>query len=77
MNLSNNTFATGFLYTIDNLPTDSLSTVSTKKIDVLRNNAKWIREYIEREDLSKAKEVVRRIIPVNIIHTRTIHLKFG
>ncbi len=66
MNFSGDTFATGFLYAIDNLPTYSLPNVSSKKVDVLRNNAKWIREYIEREDLSKAKEVVRRIIPIGI-----------
>lgn len=66
MSFSGDSFATGFLYAIDNLPTNSLSNVSSKKVDVLRNNAKWVREYLEREDLVKAKEVVRRIIPVSI-----------
>ena len=66
MNFGGDSFATGFLYAIDNLPTYSLPNVSSKKVDVLRNNAKWVREYLEREDLVKAKEVVRRVIPVDI-----------
>ncbi|RAW01978.1 hypothetical protein DQQ10_05310 [Pseudochryseolinea flava] len=66
MNFSGDTFASGFLYAIENLPTYELPNVSSKKVDVLRNNAKWIREYVEREDLAKAKDVVRRIIPVGI-----------
>jgi predicted nucleotidyltransferase len=66
MNFSGDSFASGLLYAIDNLPIYPLPNISAKKIDVLRNNAKWIREYIGREDLLKAKEIVRRIIPVNI-----------
>lgn len=66
LNFSGDSFASGFFYAINNLPTDSLPNVSVKKVEVLRNNAKRIQEYVEREDLVKAKEVVRRIIPVNI-----------
>ena len=66
LNFSGDTFASGFFYAIDNLPTSSLPNVSAKKIEVLRNNAKMIQEYIEREDLQNAKKIVRRIIPVNI-----------
>lgn len=66
MNFSSDSYSSGFFYAIAELPTYSLPNASSKKVDVLRNHATWIKEYISREELSKAKEVVRRIIPVNI-----------
>lgn len=66
LNFRGDNYTSGFFYAIDSLPTSSLPNVSARKVEVLRNNAKKIQEYIERENLQKAKEVVRRIIPVNI-----------
>lgn len=67
MNFSSDSFSSGFFYAIDNLPTFSLPITSSKKVDTLRHNADWIKTYLSREDLEKAKEVVRRIIPCQVI----------
>ncbi len=66
MSFSSDTYSSGFFYAIAELPTYSLPNVSSKKVDVLRNHVTWIKEYLSRNELSKAKEVVRRIIPVKI-----------
>lgn len=67
MNFNSDSYATGFFYAIENLPTFSLPSVASKKVEVLQKNADWIRTYLSREDLVKAKDVVRRIIPTKIV----------
>ncbi|MFN8436004.1 MAG: nucleotidyltransferase domain-containing protein [Cytophagales bacterium] len=63
MNFSNDNYQSGFLYAIKELSTWDLSNYASKKVDTLKSNAKWIKEYLDREDLDKAKEVVSRILP--------------
>jgi len=66
MSLSNKNLQSGFIYIIDNLPTNSLSQLGKQKIETLRNNGRWIKEYLNRDNQEKAKEVVCRILGVKI-----------
>jgi predicted nucleotidyltransferase len=66
MNFSNDNYQTGFLYAINNLPTNDLSEYQTKKVETLKNNKDWIKEYLDRDNQEKAIEVVCRILGVKI-----------
>jgi predicted nucleotidyltransferase len=63
MNFSNDNYQSGFLYAIKELSTWDLPNYASKKVDTLKSNGQWIKEYLDREDLDKAKEVVSRILP--------------
>jgi predicted nucleotidyltransferase len=66
MNFRNDNYQTGFLYAINNLPTSNLSENRTKKVETLRNNRDWIKEYLDRDNQQKAIEVACRILGVKI-----------
>jgi predicted nucleotidyltransferase len=66
MNFTNDNYQTGFLYAIDKLPTYNLPDYQAKKIETLRNNGNWIKEYLERDNQEKAIEVVCRILGVTL-----------
>lgn len=63
MDFSNDTHESGFLYAITKLSNDSLSGNGSQKLKVLRENGEWIKEYLERGNLNKAKEVLHRMLP--------------
>jgi hypothetical protein len=36
---------------------------ANKKVEILRENRKWVKEYLQREDIYKAKKSFDRILP--------------
>lgn len=65
MNFNNENFQTGFLYAIDNLSTYGLPDYQAKKVETLKGNRRWIKEYLERDNQEKAEGVVLRILGIN------------
>lgn len=63
MNFSGDTIETGFYYAIDNLPTSWRTEFTKQKVQTLRNNKDWIIEYLNRDNIDKAKEAFHRIVP--------------
>lgn len=63
MNFSGDNIETGFYYAIELLPTSRRSEFTKGKVKTLRNNKNWIIEYLERENITKAKECFHRIVP--------------
>ncbi|MDQ3192224.1 MAG: nucleotidyltransferase domain-containing protein [Bacteroidota bacterium] len=66
LNFNNDNLQKGFLYAVNNLPVYDLSASDKKKVEVLKNNKKWIDEYLDRDNQEKAIEVVCRILGVKI-----------
>ncbi len=66
MNFSNDNHETGFLYAISQLPTSNLAEYQTKKVETLKNNGKWVKEYLDRDNQEKAIEVVCRILGLKV-----------
>lgn len=63
MNFSDDNYESGFLYAIRKLSSGDLPDWAASKVQVLKSNAKWISEYLERQDLQKAKTALERILP--------------
>ena len=63
MNFKGDNIETGFYYAIDQLPTLRRGEFTKGKVNTLRNNKNWILEYLERENITKAKECFHRIVP--------------
>lgn len=63
MNFNNDNYESGFLYAIKNLQMRNLSVSGERKVEALQKNAEWVKEYLEREQINKAKEAMNRILP--------------
>jgi len=63
MDFSNDNFESGLLYAIKKLSTYDLPNWATNKVEVLKSDAKWVKEYLERKDIFKAKKAAERILP--------------
>ena len=63
MDFNNNNFETGFLYAIKKLSTHNLPDWAAKKVEVLKSDAKWVKEYLELGEILKAKKSLERILP--------------
>jgi predicted nucleotidyltransferase len=63
MNFTGDNYETGFFYAIDQLPFNNLSQVSSDKVQALKNCKKWLVDYMERGDKSKADEWLGKILP--------------
>jgi predicted nucleotidyltransferase len=63
MDFNNDNYESGFLYAIKELSTDGMPDSASKKVEMLRENRKWVKEYLEREDIYKAKKSLDRILP--------------
>ena len=63
MNFNGDNYETGFFYAIDKLPTNNLTYAGQQKVNTLINSKKWIKEYLDRGDIIKAKEWVHKILP--------------
>ena len=66
MNFSNDNYETGFLYAIKQLPIIGLPDYQAKKIETLKSNGVWIKDYIDRDNQEKAIEVVCRILGLTV-----------
>jgi len=64
MNFSGDNFQTGFLYAIDRLSSYNLTVLGSQKVETLKSNGKWIKEYLDRENQLKAIEVTCRILGI-------------
>jgi predicted nucleotidyltransferase len=64
MNFSGDNFQSGFLYAIDKLSSYNLSVLGSQKVDTLKSNGKWIKEYLDRDNQLKAIEVTCRILGI-------------
>ena len=53
----------GFFYAIDRLNDNELTLASKSKLSTLRNNKYWVVQYLNRDDMPKAKESLHRILP--------------
>jgi len=63
MDFSNDNLESGFLYATKKLSSYDLPNWAAKKVDILKSDAKWINEYLEHEDIFKAKKALERILP--------------
>ncbi len=63
MNFNNDNYESGFLYAIKKLSTYGLPDWATQRIEILKNNANWVKEYLERGNIEKAKSSLSRILP--------------
>jgi len=62
VNFSGDNYETGFLYTINQFSTYGLSVDATQKVNTIKSNGKWIKEYLDRDNQEKAIEVTCRIL---------------
>lgn len=63
MNFNDDNYESGFLYAIEKLSTSDLPDWAINKVEVLRANAEWVNEYIDRGEIQKAKKALDRILP--------------
>ncbi len=59
-----NDFENSFFYIINKLPTWKLPHIKEMKVESLKNNADWVKYYLEKDDLQKAKQWLKKIIPL-------------
>lgn len=64
VNFSGDNYETGFLYAIKRISTYGLGVVATQKVETLKSNGKWIKEYLDRGNQTKAIEVTCRILGI-------------
>lgn len=64
MNFSGDNYQKGFLYAIDQLSTYGLTLAGTQKVQTIKTNGNWIKEYLERDNQEKAIEVTCRILGI-------------
>ena len=63
MDFNNDNYESGFLYAIKKLSDSELPDWATNKVEILRSNGKWVSEYLEREEIQKAKKSLEKILP--------------
>jgi len=64
VNFYGDNYEAGFLYAINQISSSGLSGLATQKVNTLKSNGKWIKEYLDRNNQEKAIEVVCRILSV-------------
>lgn len=64
VNFSEDNYETGFLYAIKQIPSYGLGGGATQKVETLKSNGKWVREYLDRNNQEKAIEVACRILGI-------------
>jgi hypothetical protein len=64
VNFSGDNYETGFLYAIKQMSTYGLGVFATQKVETLKSNGKWIKEYLDRDNQTKAIEVTCRILGI-------------
>ena len=65
INFQGDNYETGFLYAIGQIPNYGLGTVANQKVETLKTNGRWIKEYLDRDNQEKAIEVTCRILGIN------------
>lgn len=66
VNFLGDNYETGFLYATKQISTSGLGVVRTRKVETLKSNGKWIKEYLNRDNQEKATEVVYRILGLKL-----------
>jgi predicted nucleotidyltransferase len=64
MNFSGDNYEKGFLYIISQLSSYNLSVLSNQKVETLKKNGEWIKEYLKQGNQEKAIEVTCRILGI-------------
>lgn len=64
VNFSGDNYETGFLYAIKQISSYGLGVVATQKVETLKSNGKWIKEYLDRDNQEKAIDVTCRILGI-------------
>lgn len=62
MNFNNDSYQTGFLYAVKNLPTYNLAEYSKRKVENLKNYRKEIIDCLEAEKQDKAEELLLKLL---------------
>lgn len=63
LNFNNDNYESGFLYAIKKLSDYDLPDWASNKVEVLKNNAKRVKEHLEIGEITKAKKSLERILP--------------
>jgi len=63
MDFSNDNHESGLLYAIKELYGFDLPDWGLSKLETLKTNGKWVREYIDRGEIQKAKKSLEKILP--------------
>lgn len=63
MSFRNDNFESGFIYAALELPKSGLSYWAKNAINALRDNAEKIEDYLEQQQIDKAKQTLGRILP--------------
>jgi len=66
VNFQGDNYQTGFLYSIGQISSYGLGTVTCQKVETLKSNGKWIKEYLDRNNQEKAIEVTCRILGIKL-----------
>jgi predicted nucleotidyltransferase len=64
VNFQGDNYQTGFLYAIGQISSYGLGTVASQKVETLKSNGKWAKEYLDRDNQEKAIEVACRILGI-------------
>jgi len=62
VNFQGDTYQTGFLYAITQISSYGLGTIASQKVETLKTNGEWVKEYLDRDNQEKATEVTCRIL---------------
>ncbi len=62
MNFSGDNYEKGFIYAVENLPTNNLGIFQTAKVQTLQKNVNQIKQYLEIGNQQKAEETVLNIL---------------
>ena len=63
MNFDKDNYESGFLYAVEKISDYDLPSWAAGKVKALQTNADWIREYLDRQDVIKAKNSLNKILP--------------
>jgi hypothetical protein len=64
LNFWSDDYQKGFFYAIDNMSTSDLNTVNGKqKIESIKNNLSWVKDYLNKENPDQAKLWLHKILP--------------
>lgn len=64
VNFQGDNYQTGFLYVIDQITAYGLGTLASQKVETLKTDGKWLKEYLARDNQEKAIEVTCRILGI-------------
>lgn len=64
VNFQGDNYQTGFLYAIGQISTYGLGVGASQKVETLKTNGRWIKEYLDRDNQEKAIETTCRVLGI-------------